>query len=337
LSVLILSGPGDEHVPPVAEQIRGLGGAVETVDLSLFPEESSLTMRYDCCNGAHSSVFEFADRRLPLQEVGSVWWRRPQPPVISEAVVRPSHRQFAENECQEALHGLWQSLDVQWMNEPLRDLAAQRKPYQLRVAQQVGLTILRTLITNDPDQALRFVDANGYRDVVYKAFSATVVEWRETRLLRPEELKLLERVRHAPVIFQKYVPARYDLRITIVGERIFAAAIYSQETAYPVDSRIDIANAAITATQLPDELEAKLRALMARLGLAYGAIDMRLRPDGTYVFLEINPAGQWMYIEAATGQPIAQAVAQQLHESDRTQTGRTDRRRRGSLSEVSAA
>jgi len=52
-----------------------------------------------------------------------------------------------------------------------------------------------------------------------------------------------------------------------------------------------------------------LRALMRRLGLVYGAIDLRLTPDGRYVFLEINPAGQFLYVEQQTGQPIAAALA----------------------------
>jgi hypothetical protein len=51
---------------------------------------------------------------------------------------------------------------------------------------------------------------------------------------------------------------------------------------------------------------------MKRLGLVYGAIDLRLTPEGRYIFLEINPAGQFLHIEYATGQPIAAALAQSL-------------------------
>jgi len=64
--------------------------------------------------------------------------------------------------------------------------------------------------------------------------------------------------------------------------------------------------------QLPPDTATKLHELMNRLGLVYGAIDLRLTPDGRYVFLEINPAGQFLYIEKATGQPITAALAQTL-------------------------
>jgi glutathione synthase/RimK-type ligase-like ATP-grasp enzyme len=208
-------------------------------------------------------------------------------------------------------------MDAAWINDPALDQVAGRKAYQLKVAQEVGLRIPATLMTNDPVEARRFVDARGYREIVYKSFSSTEEEWRETRLLREEELHLLDHVQHAPVIFQHYVEARYDLRITAVGEQLFPAAIHSQETEYKVDSRIDIGSAKVEGVEIPDEVEERLLELKRRLGLVFGAIDMRLTPGGDYVFLEINPAGQFMYIEAATGLPIARAMAEELHRMDR--------------------
>jgi glutathione synthase/RimK-type ligase-like ATP-grasp enzyme len=75
---------------------------------------------------------------------------------------------------------------------------------------------------------------------------------------------------------------------------------------------MDMANARVVPTDLPEEVETRLRAYRRALGLQYGAVDMRLRPDGTYVFLEINPAGRWLFVEDATGQPIAAALARLL-------------------------
>ena len=98
------------------------------------------------------------------------------------------------------------------------------------------------------------------------------------------------------------------MRITVVGDEIFAAEVHSQQTRYKVDMRMDINNASIVPAKLPEEVEDCLHRLMA-LGLVYGAIDMRRRPDGTHVFLEINPAGQWLFIEEKTEQPISEAIA----------------------------
>jgi glutathione synthase/RimK-type ligase-like ATP-grasp enzyme len=310
--VLILAQPQDEHAVAVAAELEALGASSTVLDLSLIPESVSLTIRFDCCGKGREFAFDTGAERLDVAQYGSVWWRRPQQPGVSSAMTRPGHRLFAINETQEALVGLWHSLDASWINEPSADDRAHRKPYQLRVAQDMGLAIPSTVMTSDPFEARRFADSRGFRSVVYKSFSATESEWRETRLLRSEELGLLDQVRHAPVIFQEYIDAVYDLRITVVGDDVFPAAIWSQQTDYIVDSRIDIANAKVEPVAIPADLEELLRAYVRRLGLVFGAIDMRLTPEGQYVFLEINPAGQFMYIQVQTNQPIASAVARAL-------------------------
>jgi glutathione synthase/RimK-type ligase-like ATP-grasp enzyme len=123
---------------------------------------------------------------------------------------------------------------------------------------------------------------------------------------------LLDRVRYAPVIFQEYIEAKVDLRITVVGDDIFPAEIGSQETSYRVDFRMCMHEADIRPHVLPPAVAAKITDLMRALGLVYGAIDMRLTPDGEYVFLEINPAGQWLFIEQRTGQPITATLARYM-------------------------
>lgn len=319
MSVLILATATDEHAVAVADELGRLGARVEIVDLSEYPQRTQVSLRYECCSdcGGRSYALEVESGRLELEQFGAVWWRRPQQPQVSPEIVRASHRTFAATEAYEAITGLWYSLDAFWVNDPARDQIAHRKAYQLGAAQDAGLRIPQTLITNDPREARAFADARGYRGIVYKAFSATQEEWRETRVLKQEEIDLLESVRYAPVIFQEYIEAVYDVRVTMVGGQVFAAAIHSQQTEYPVDFRMDIASARIEAVQLPDEVEELLRDLMRRLGLEYGAIDMRRTPDDRFVFLEINPAGQWLFIEQESGQQIASALARRLFEQDR--------------------
>jgi glutathione synthase/RimK-type ligase-like ATP-grasp enzyme len=99
--------------------------------------------------------------------------------------------------------------------------------------------------------------------------------------------------------------------VTIIGDEVFAAAVDVRDLDYDVDVRLNI-NAKHVAHALPDDIADKLRAMMRRLGLVYGAIDLRLTADGRYIFLEINPAGQFLYVEQQTGQPITAALAARL-------------------------
>ena len=313
--ILVVSTPTDEHALAVLAELSKLGAQAQILDLSEFPQQFGLALRYH--QGERDFSFGCKEGGLDLENCGAVWWRRPQVPQISSEITRPSHRDFAMNECQEALAGLWHALDAFWVNDPARDQIAHRKIYQLRIAQDVELEVPETLVTSCSRAAREFIQTHNEEQVIYKSFSATEQEWRETRLLKKEEADLLGNVRFAPVIFQDYVEAVCDLRVTLVGDEVFAVAIHSQETSYKVDFRMDIGNARIETTSLPESVEERLRALMHRMGLVYGAIDMRLTPDGRYVFLEVNPAGQWLFVERPSGQPIASALARLLYQHDR--------------------
>jgi hypothetical protein len=137
---------------------------------------------------------------------------------------------------------------------------------------------------------------------------------------------MIDAVRFAPVIFQELVPGGRDVRATVVDGQVFAAEIRADRSAYEFDFRIDTMNAPITAYRLPDDVERRLVDLVATLGLRYGAADFRVAPDGAHVFLEVNPAGQWLFVELATGLPISAALADLLIRLDARPDARGDAR-----------
>ncbi len=312
VKVMIVSGMQDVHAQAVMRALADRGDATtELLDLSEFPTKLSLTMAFE--DGCHC----FRLRRsgedggtFDLSEVGAIWWRRPQPYRLPDALSDPAQQRFAVSETETAFQGLYQSLPAFWVNEPLRDIAAGRKPWQLALAQEIGLEIPPTLMTSDPDAAQAFWRRYD-GEVVYKQFIAMPDAWRETRRLKPEDVQLAEAVRGAPVIFQRYVEAVAEIRAIVVGGEIFAASTDLRQVEYPVDVRMNL-DAPYQPHALPEEVQARLRRLLARMGLEYGAIDLRRTPEGRYVFLEINPAGQFLYIERETGQKIAAALAAHL-------------------------
>ncbi|HEY0097473.1 MAG TPA: hypothetical protein VGB76_00850 [Pyrinomonadaceae bacterium] len=314
--ILIISHLADPHATTVLDHLARAGSEALLFDNARFPREIRLDITHATGERSAANVSIDGTRR-DMSGVRCVWWRRPQPFVIPEEVSGSEDRNFAYGECHAAVVGLWSCLDAHWVNNPERDEVAARKAYQLKVAVGLGFRVPRTLITNDPASAATFIEGEGAAGTIYKAFSATERAWRETRLLRPEELAQLDAVRFAPVIFQEHIRADIDLRITIIGDEVFPAAIRSGETDYHVDFRMTMHEAPIEAHELPPEIVSKLRSFMNALGLVYGAIDMRLTPEGEYVFLEINPAGQWLFVEERTGQPITAALAAYLLAADR--------------------
>jgi glutathione synthase/RimK-type ligase-like ATP-grasp enzyme len=309
MTVLILSNADDVHAQTVMAALAAQGVNTELVDLSEFPGQLALCMEF---YGKDCRRFELRRRNggvLDLNSVNSVWWRRPQPFRLPLSMSQ-AHQRFALSEAATAFQGLYQSLDAYWVNEPDRDAVAAHKPYQLALAQRIGLEIPPTLMTNNIDEARTFWRVHD-GEVVYKQFIALPDTWRETRRLTPDDQDQADAIQHAPVIFQKHVPAVADLRVTVVGGELFAAAADVRLSDYPQDVRMNL-NAQYRAEGLPSGVTKQLLELMRQLGLVYGAIDLRLTPDGRYVFLEINPAGQFLYIERATGQPIAAALARTL-------------------------
>jgi len=311
MTVLILSEIRDPHAQAVMEALAAQGAEAELLDLSEFPTRLALSIAFD------GPERRFVLRRrggsaLDFQSIRAVWWRRPQP-FRSPAGLDATRQRFALSESATAFQGLYQSLDAFWINVPARDAVAAHKPYQLALAQRIGLHIPPTLMTNDVDEARAFWREHA-GEVIYKQFLALPEAWRETRRLRPEDEAFADSIALAPVIFQRHVPAVADLRVTAIGGKFFAAATDVREAAYPQDVRMNL-DVKYVAHELPPDTAGKLATLMDRLGLVYGAIDLRLTPEGRYVFLEINPAGQFLYIEQATGQPIASAVAQTLLEA----------------------
>ncbi len=310
--IVIASHDHDDHALAVLGLLREAGHPVTLMDTADFPRRTTLALRY---GAGDPGSFTNREQVVPLDRVGTVWWRRPLPYVL-EPDLEASVASFVLTECHEAISGMWHTLDATWVNPPMSDEVAAHKPLQLARAQDLGLRVPRTLITNDPAAARGFVDELGPGRTVYKTFVASEENWRETRLVRPEELALLDSVHLAPVIFQEYVEAEADLRVTALGEELWAAEIVATDSSYPVDYRMDMGAARFAPTTLPDHVAEKLLLLMKRLDIVYGAIDLRRTAAGEYVFLEVNPAGEWRFVEERTSQPITARMADLLMRLD---------------------
>ncbi|GGE20993.1 ATP-grasp ribosomal peptide maturase [Polymorphobacter glacialis] len=308
--ILVISHTHDIHAIEVLGHLARRGADAVLFDTGRLPRETRLTIAHDPLHDWRGAA-QFDGRTLDMAAIRAVWWRRPQPFAVHAELGGPADQGFAVAETHAAVSGLWSLLDARWINDPDADDRAARKAWQLKLARQTGLRIPRTCMTNDPDAARAFIAAEPGR-VIYKAFSATEQLWRETRVLNADEAVGLDAVRYAPVIFQEFIAGTCDLRVTIVGSQVFAASITASAGAYEYDFRVSMGDVAIAAHDLPAPIERALLALMAALGLVYGAIDLRLTPGGDYVFLEINPAGQWLFVEHVTGQPIGAAIADVL-------------------------
>jgi glutathione synthase/RimK-type ligase-like ATP-grasp enzyme len=196
------------------------------------------------------------------------------------------------------------------VNNIQSDVAAEYKPYQLKVAKELGFNLPRTLITNNPLEVVNFWEQEN-RSVVYKAFNQRGLVWRPTRPLNKHDMDKLSSVSYAPVIFQAFIPGIYDIRVSVVGNDIFATE-FNIPNLESVDYRVNMVDLPCRPHTIPDSLEKQIRTLMRTLKLEFSGIDFRLTPDGEYVFFEVNTAGEFMYLQNRTQQPISQSLAAHL-------------------------
>jgi hypothetical protein len=316
--ILVVSHAEDAHAGPVIEAVRRRGERCVLLDLAEVPRRARFSFSAGR-SGRGATFTGLEGGPVEASGIGAVWWRRPRQYVLDPAL-SPTHAAYATVQVHAALSGLWGSLDAAWINEPWADERASHKPVQLAAAEAAGLAVPPTLISCVPEDARAFLDELGGRQVIQKPLRPTEASWRPTRFVTPADLGRLDDLRLAPAILQAYVPG-VDVRVTVVAGRLFATAIDARETGSPQDFRPVFAEARVEACRLPADTEAQLLELVASLGLRYAAVDFRRTDEGQHLVLEVNPAGQWLFLEDRTGQPITRAVADALVEASRLAPG----------------
>jgi hypothetical protein len=318
--IIVLTQPQDVHFVGVHERLTRRGLEHLQFDFADFPSRSTVSFK-SSVNGRPSFGLRTQARDIDLDRVSAVWFRRPAPPLPHSQTTDPDCRAYAEEECANLFDSLWEELPCRWVPATWPVIRrASRAPLQFKLASALGLELPPTLITNDPEEFLEFY-AKHEGNIVSKLPSPAMTRTlkhlqlaRYTQQVTRRDLIHADSIRYAPVTFQAYVPKRVELRITVVGEQVFAAEIHSQKANRTrIDwRRYDLAHTPHYPHTLPDEVRRGCVELTRQLGLCYGAIDMVLTPDGRYVFLEINPNGQFLWIEQLTGMPISDAICDLL-------------------------
>ncbi len=306
--VVVVSRSSDSHACAVLAALRRLRARALLVDTARFPERSGLSLALLADGSWTGSLGALSHAPIDATAVGAVWWRRPEPFSLHRSV---------EDElwggvycaCDAAMGALWNSLQAFWVNDIAADAAAEHKPSQLALAGRLGLAVPRSCITNDPAVARAFILERQDGETIHKNVVSAAAIWKPTRVAHARDRRLLASVRHLPLLFQERVPAEVDVRATILGHDLFAAEIDFPGAKPALDWRLRLRRARVRPVKLPHDLDAKLRRLVRELGLVYGAVDLRRRPDGEYVFLEVNPSGEFLFVEERTGQPITEALA----------------------------
>ena len=310
--VLIISAKSDWSAARVTEQLDARDVHYSWLDPAEFPQRLALVAAFDAV--WHVEVADAAGR-VDLGAVLAVLYRRPADFVMPAGMSGPELR-FARAQARVGLGGVLASLRARWMNHPSALADAEYKPRQLALAATVGLDTPRTLVTNDRAAVRTFAGEVG--DVVVKPLAEPIVReaggstpvW--TRRLTSADLEDLDGVETTAHLFQAFVTKAYEVRVTAVGDRLFAVRIDAGSPQARVDWRSDYDALTYQVVECPHPVAEGIRGYLAASGLVYGAFDFVVGPDGRWTFLECNGAGQWGWLAEECGLPIAEAIADEL-------------------------
>ena len=322
----------DITVRRLAQILHERGAAHVILDPTVIEGKSSLLIEREPSGGVRCSL-RLPDRAVDLSQIQSAWlwrsWQRYEDePALCDLAAKPREWAFYKGEWISFWKGLTLMLayrGVFCVNPPPFNIAFEEKCCQLFLAAKVGLDIPPTLYTTRPSLAREFhevVDGS----IIYKPFrtyahviAATSDQPVRTSILYTSRVNPNDLVESAddiptPSIFQPYIDKAYELRVVVVGRRLYACAIHSQQSERSREDwrRYDLDNTPYVPHELPEDVAEKLRALMDALGLVFGSVDMIVTPEGRYIFLEINPNGQFDWVAKRAGLPIYEALADLL-------------------------
>ena len=306
--ILIVTHRGDIHADLVAERLFRRGERPFRLNLDEFPARYALDLSFDGRHWRGTIARRDDGSRIHVENIRAVWTRKSADFAFA-VELGVQERAYATGETTHILSGLMHGLDAYWMSHPSAVRAAQWKGEQLARAARMGFRVPPSLISDDKSTVLAFREAMA-GDIVFKTMESPFLAADEvdddervaygigTTRIEPGHEAMLDAVSALPCFFQRHVPKRHEVRATVIGERIFAARIHSQDDARTrVDFRNYDAPVRYEAERLPGEIERRCLDFVHSYGLTYGAIDLIVDHEGEYVFLENNPGGQFLFVE----------------------------------------
>jgi ATP-grasp ribosomal peptide maturase len=309
VTVVVFSHWFDPTADHVVAELNRREIPVFRCDGADFPQRLTMAATLE---GTWTGTLRNQTRTVELREVSGIFYRRPTD-FEFPADMSGQARRWSTHEARIGFGGLLASLGP-WLNHPHHIAFAEYKPVQLQAAARAGLEVPRTLITNSPDTARSFCEDVG--QVIYKPFSGTgITENQEPRLIYTTRIPPEDFGHHGVAmtahLFQEWVEHDYAVRAAAIDGQIFASAIYADSPAADTDWRSDYASLRYEPAEIPSHIAHGVRLLLASLHLRFGVLDFLVRPDGSYIYLEVNPNGQWAWIDdlaAATASAIADAL-----------------------------
>lgn len=308
--LVILGHPLDRHAKYVAWALENTGRSVVFINSSHDNCPTNTTLYFDSVRRG-AACAEWTD-------VEAAWYRRlsPQPGLEHSDAAEDEFARDEELRFTRWLIAMQESYSIRWINRPSTAQAAENKFLQLKFANVHGIEIPRTIVTAQPNRVRAFLrnegsvvakplEAYSWKDKSGQTFSAfaTVLDKE-----RGSEISNAD-IARCVTIYQQCIEKACDVRVIIMGEDVFAFKVIQDGERY-FDFRLGFYqkdHLTYEPISFPLALKLKTIKFMNSLKINFASADFALTADGRFIFLDLNPGGQWLFIEqrcpeAALGQ-----------------------------------
>jgi hypothetical protein len=346
MAVLICTIPNDVHALAVCAAIRMLGEKCNLWYLSDFPLNQRQSIRYSDAG----TTLHIANGPTDVGSYDTVWVRRPRLAEPDYEVLHPDDVSFVKMSLEFYHRGLWcaaeeiitknNGLPLRWINPPGAIANAESKSLQLAVASRLNVPMPPTLISNDRTEVVKFISDHGGAALRKSFFPYWWLEngdaySSEASRITVDDLPSERVVAAYPEIYQAMIDKQSELRIYAIGGRFFPFCFSPGKTNY---DRVDWRGLHRQGSnvEVPWERDERILAfcsqLLTALGLSTASIEFCYDTSGEVYFLELNQAGQFIWLEH-TGKPVLAATVAFLLERPECYLGEIDL----SLATVSAS
>lgn len=309
--LLIITHQSDATADYLCGRLEKSGLPFARFDSDTVPERTEVSYV-----GSRPSL-RLGERWWTPDEFTNVWYRRPKP-LKFDIGIDSAERWHTRSEWAEALEGFFAHIPLRaWMNHPSANACASHKIEQLSRALRFGLAVPPSIVTQDAAAAKRFwAECNGR--VVVKPLASGHLERDDpaedtliyTNRVAEEALADLGLIVNCPTLFQMELDKQIDVRACIIDDDVIATGIIATER--EGGQRLDIRRNNMTGVRyvsmaIPPDVRDKLLGLVRSYALRFSAIDMGVDSDGRWWFFEVNPNGQWAWLDLAGGCDIGAA------------------------------
>jgi glutathione synthase/RimK-type ligase-like ATP-grasp enzyme len=302
--ILIVSVENDLHALTIRRTLASRRQPVAILECDRISAGSGLALHLRA-NGDLTSSAILPDGPVSLGVIEVVWWRRVRVDQQFHGETPHAHEvQLINNDCRGALEGaLRTSVRGQWISDPSATDRASNKIWQLAVAAACGFRVPETLVSQSAAEVKDFTRRFDGR-VIVKPVVGTAGPLLFTQFVGDVDRLDPASFTLAPALYQEFIPGTRHIRLNCFGQQSYAAAIDTQE----LDWRPNL-GVPISEWPVPGDVHGRVRRVLDMLGLEMGIIDLKLTPAGELVWLEVNPQGQFLFLQGITGMPLAEYFA----------------------------